>query len=56
MCQKLTKNQRILKYSFFAIYLHECMKAINAVENFKYRIIDNEVFEYDVINASTTTV
>jgi len=40
--------------SFFAIYLHDCMKAINAVENFKYRIVDNDVFEYDVIHASAT--
>ena len=38
--------------SFFAIYLHDCMKAINAVENFKYKIVDNDVFEYDVIHAS----
>jgi chloramphenicol O-acetyltransferase type A len=30
------------------------MKSINAVENFKYRIIDNEVFEFDIINASAT--
>ena len=30
------------------------MKAINAVENFKYRIVDNDVFEYDVIHASAT--
>ncbi|ESU24295.1 chloramphenicol acetyltransferase (CAT-III) [Flavobacterium enshiense DK69] len=28
--------------------------AINAIENFRYRIIDNEVFIYDTINASTT--
>jgi len=40
--------------SFFAIYLHDCMKAINAVENFKYRIVDNQVFEYGVIHASAT--
>lgn len=40
--------------SFFAIYLHECMKAINAVENFRYRIIEDEVFECDVIHASAT--
>lgn len=40
--------------SFFAIYLHDCMKAINAVENFKYRIVDNDVFKYDIIHASAT--
>ena len=51
---KAYKKSKDTKVSFFAIYLHECMKAINAVENFKYRIIDNEVFEFDVINASAT--
>jgi len=40
--------------SFFATYLHDCMKAINEVENFKYRIVDDQVFEYDVIHASAT--
>ena len=48
------KKSKALGLSFFAIYLHECMKAINAVENFKYRIIDNDVIEYDVIHASAT--
>lgn len=40
--------------SFFARYLHDCMKAINAVENFKFRIEDDKVVEYDVIHASPT--
>ena len=48
------KKSKDTASSFFAIYLHDCMKAINAVENFKYRIVDNEVFEYDVIHASAT--
>ena len=30
------------------------MKAINAVENLRYRIIDNKIVEYDVIHASAT--
>ena len=51
---KAYKRSKDTKVSFFAIYLHACMKAINAVENFKYRIIDNEVLEYEVINASAT--
>ena len=41
-------------YSFFARYLHDCMKALNEVENLKYRIIDEDVVEYDVIHASPT--
>ena len=48
------KKSKTTAHNFFSIYLHECMKAINAVENFKYRIIENEIFEYDVINASAT--
>ena len=51
---KAYKRAKDGAHSFFACYLHDCMKAINAVDNFKYRIIDNEIFEYDVINASAT--
>ena len=29
--------------SFFVKYLHACMKAINAIENFKYRIEDDKI-------------
>ena len=48
------KKSKAIGNSFFAIYLHDCMKAINAVENFKYRIIGNDVVEYDEIHASAT--
>ncbi|TYA71993.1 CatA-like O-acetyltransferase [Seonamhaeicola marinus] len=40
--------------SFFAKYLHDCIRAINAVENLKYRIEDDKVVAYDVIHASAT--
>lgn len=40
--------------SFFGKYLHDCMKAINSVENFKYRIENNKVVVHDVIHASAT--
>jgi chloramphenicol O-acetyltransferase type A len=40
--------------SFFAKYLHDCMKAINAVENLRYRIIDDKIVAFDVIHASPT--
>ena len=42
------------KISFFAKYLHDCMKAINIVDNLKYRIIGEEIVEYDTIHASPT--
>ncbi len=40
--------------SFFAKYLHDCLKAVNAVENLKYRIEENKVIEYDTIHGSAT--
>jgi len=40
--------------SFFTLYLHACMKAINSVENFKYRIHDDKVIVHDIIHASPT--
>jgi len=40
--------------SFFLYYLHKCLAAANAIEPFKYRIEDDEVFIYDVINAGAT--
>lgn len=42
------------KVSFFGKYLHDCMKAINAIENFKYRIVNEQVVAYDIIHASPT--
>ncbi|WP_353779965.1 CatA-like O-acetyltransferase [Winogradskyella sp. 3972H.M.0a.05] len=42
------------KVSFFGKYLHDCIKAINAVENLRYRIIDDKVVLYDTIHASAT--
>ena len=41
---------------FFVVYLHACMKAINSVENFKYRILDDKVVVYDIIHASPTII
>ncbi len=41
--------------SFFAVYLHDCMKAVNAVEPFRYRIEnENEVVIHEAIHASAT--
>lgn len=42
------------KISFFALYLHACIKAINAVENLRYRIEGDKVVIHDVIHASAT--
>jgi len=40
--------------SFFAIYLHACLKALNTIENFKYRIKEDKIAICDVIHASAT--
>jgi len=42
------------KISFFAKYLHDCMKAVNSVENFRYRIVDDTIVEFKIIHASPT--
>lgn len=41
-------------FSFFLFYLHKSLKAANRTDAFKYRIIDDKVFEYDKVNASPT--
>jgi len=48
---KFSKENEV---SFFGKYLHDCMKAINSIESLKYRIIDNQVVEYEIIHASPT--
>lgn len=40
--------------SFFGKYLHDCMKAINEVDELKLRVKDNQVVKYETINASAT--
>lgn len=40
--------------SFFALYLYACVKAINAVDNLRYRIEDDKVVIHEVIHASAT--
>lgn len=41
-------------YSVFAWYLYSAMKASNQVKEFRYRIEDDAVYEYDLIHASPT--
>jgi chloramphenicol O-acetyltransferase type A len=42
--------------SFFSYYLHKTLSAVNAIENFRYRIKDDEVYVFDVIDASATVM
>jgi chloramphenicol O-acetyltransferase type A len=41
-------------YSFFVYYMFESIKAVNQVENFCYRVIDQDIWFFDRIHASTT--
>ena len=50
---KYSKQNNI---SFFGKYLHDCMKAINSIENFKYRIENDEIVIHDNIHASATLI
>ena len=45
------KNTQI---PFFIYYLHKILAAVNTIENFKYRIQDNQVFIHDKIDTSAT--
>lgn len=53
-CTKAYAKAKELGVSFFTYYLHKTLDAVNAVENFRYRIIDNEVYIFDQIDASAT--
>jgi chloramphenicol O-acetyltransferase type A len=53
-CTNANQKSKKLGYSFFAYYLHKTIVAVNKTESFRYRIINDEVFVYDQINASAT--
>ncbi len=53
-CTIAYENTKKLGISFFEYYLHKTLFAANELENFKYRIIDDEVYIFDKINASAT--
>lgn len=40
--------------SFFQYYLYQALKAANAIENFRYRIVNKEVYLFNRIDASPT--
>lgn len=37
---------------FFLYYLHQSLAAANTIENFRFRIEDNQIYVYDQVNAS----
>jgi chloramphenicol O-acetyltransferase type A len=53
-CTKAYAKAKEVGVSFFTYYLHKTLVAVNSVENFRYRIIDNEVYVFEPIDASAT--
>ena len=53
-CTRAFAKSKELNVSFFTYYLHKTLVAINSVECFRYRIIDDEVCIFDRIDASAT--
>ena len=53
-CTKAYQTAKSLKASFFIYYLHKTLVAVNAVENFKYRIAEDKIYINDRVDASAT--
>jgi chloramphenicol O-acetyltransferase type A len=53
-CSKAYQKAKQKQQSFFLTYLHASLMAVNAIESFKYRISDDEVWIYNQVNASPT--
>lgn len=53
-CSKAYEKAKALGTSFFVYYLHKTIVAVNTIASFRYRIIGDQVYVFDVINASAT--
>src|SRR5690554_3603431 len=53
-CDECYKNSKENGISFFANYLHKSMIAVNSVDELKYRIVDNEIIEFEKVHAGIT--
>jgi chloramphenicol O-acetyltransferase type A len=53
-CTKAYENSKALGTSFFIYYLHKTLTAVNAFENFRYRIENTHIYTHDRIDASAT--
>ena len=53
-CTKAYAKAKESGVSFFTYYLHKTLVAVNATENFRYRIIDGEIYLFERIDASAT--
>jgi chloramphenicol O-acetyltransferase type A len=53
-CTKGYEKAKQLETSFFVYYLHKTIVAVNTIESFRYRIIEDQVYIFDTIDASAT--
>ena len=53
-CTKAYATAKQLKTSFFTFYLHKTIVAVNAIESFRYRIINDAIYIFDTIDVSAT--
>ena len=53
-CTKGYESSKKLGTSFFVYYLHKTIIAVNKIEAFRYRIIDDKIYIFDKIDASAT--
>ncbi len=53
-CTKAYSTSKQLGTSFFTYYLHKTLVAVNAIESFRYRIINDAIYIYETIDVSAT--
>lgn len=53
-CTKAYEKAKELDVSFFTYYLHKTLVAVNSIEPFRYRILNDEVYIFDRIDVSST--
>jgi chloramphenicol O-acetyltransferase type A len=53
-CTKAYEKAKETGVSFFTYYLHKTLVAVNTIEPFRYRIIDDEIYIFDRIDVSST--
>jgi chloramphenicol O-acetyltransferase type A len=53
-CTKAYEKTKEIGVSFFTFYLHKTLVAVNSIEPFRYRILNDEVYIFDRIDVSST--
>jgi chloramphenicol O-acetyltransferase type A len=53
-CTKAYATAKLLGTSFFSYYLHKTIVAVNAIESFRYRIIEDAIYIFDTVDVSAT--